>query len=111
MFCDRLSVGDFPVLHHESRLCGHILQRPDTSIIRSEAMPACAKMSQLLRMYEAVLDALYHQVTLYGLVVDFWDDIGAVNRARTAVENSHEMMLGTRRLLDTHMLEHGCGPP
>lgn len=68
-------------------------------------------MSQLLRMYEAVLDALYHHVTLYGLVVDLWDDMTAVNRARAAVENSHDTMLAARSLLDTHMLEHGCGRP
>ena len=73
-------------------------------------MHTCTQMSQLLRMYDAVLDALYHQVTLYSLVVDLWDDVAAVNRARSAVEQSHRLMLSAGGLVDAHMLEHGCRP-
>ena len=65
-------------------------------------------MSQLLRTYDAALDAHYHQVTLYSLVLDCWEDDAAVDHARSAVENSRRMMLSTRSRLDTHGLEHGC---
>jgi len=67
-------------------------------------------MSQLLRTYDAVLDAHYHQVTLYSLFLDLWDNGVDVDHARSAVENSRRMMISTRTSLDIHMLEHGCAP-
>ena len=73
-------------------------------------MNTCDLMSQLLRTYDAVLDAHYHQVTLYSMVLDFKDDGSAVDEVRTAVENSRRVMLSTRQRLDSHLLEHGCGP-
>jgi hypothetical protein len=65
-------------------------------------------------MYDAVLDAHYHQVTLYSLVLDLCDDDlcddeATVIQARSAVENSRRMMLSTRSKLNTHRLQHGCG--
>jgi len=73
-------------------------------------MNLCDTMSQLLRTYDAVLDAHYHQVTLYSLVLQLSDDgDGATaEQARFAVENSRRIMLSTRSKLDTHLLAHGC---
>jgi hypothetical protein len=75
-------------------------------------MNTCDTMSQLLRTYDAVLDAHYHQVTLYSLVLEFNDDGDAAtaDQVRSAVEKSRRMMHSTRSRLDMHVLQHGCAP-
>jgi hypothetical protein len=73
-------------------------------------MITCDTMSRLLRTYDAVLDAHFHQVTLYSLVLEFNDDgdVTTVAQTRWAVENSRRMMISARSRLDTHTMEHGC---
>jgi len=66
-------------------------------------------MPQLLQLYEAVLDAVSHQATLYGLMVKFLDDAEAIDRAHAGVERNHKLLLATRRMLDARAAERGYG--
>jgi len=70
-------------------------------------MNTCTK-TQLLQIYDAVLDAAYHQTTLYGAMLKFSDDIEAINQAHAGLERNYELMLATRKMLDGHILERGC---